>query len=43
MSLQSTPRFQSVQRELTDFLRRPDVRTAPAGIEERRLTIYRDL
>jgi len=43
MSLQSTPRFQSVQRELTDFLRRPDVHAAPAGIEERRLTIYRDL
>lgn len=35
--------FQAVQRELTDFLRKPDERPGPAGIEARRLTIYRDL
>ncbi|MEX1666105.1 HvfC family RiPP maturation protein [Zhongshania arctica] len=35
--------FQRVQREFTQFIRDPDHRTAPQGIESRRLGIYRDL
>lgn len=35
--------FQSVQRELTAFLREPARHPGPAGIEARRLAIYRDL
>ena len=36
-------RFQSVQRELTNYLRKPEQYSGPAGIEARRLAIYRDL
>lgn len=35
--------FQRAQRELTDHLRQPSRRNPPAGIETRRLAIYRDL
>ncbi len=35
--------FQAVQRELTAFLRRPDLNAGPGGVEQRRLVIYRDL
>lgn len=35
--------FQRIQRELTDHLRQPARRKPPAGIEGRRLAIYRDL
>lgn len=35
--------FQAVQREFTAFLRKPDSQPSPAGIEQRRLDIYRDL
>ncbi len=35
--------FQAVQRELTAFLRRPGLHAGPAGVEQRRLDIYRDL
>ncbi|WP_373082069.1 DUF2063 domain-containing protein [Zhongshania sp.] len=35
--------FQQVQQCMTDFVRDPDVSPGPAGIEPRRLAIYRDL
>jgi hypothetical protein len=35
--------FQAVQRSLTAFVRDPMASTGPAGIEARRLNIYRDL
>lgn len=35
--------FQTVQRELTEFLRKPTTHSGPVGIESRRLEIYRDL
>ncbi|CAA0088122.1 Uncharacterised protein [Zhongshania aliphaticivorans] len=35
--------FQSVQRELTQFVRDPDHNPGPEGLEHRRLVIYRDL
>jgi hypothetical protein len=35
--------FQRVQREFTQFIRDPDRRAAPQGIESRRMRIYRDL
>ncbi len=36
-------RFQQVQRQFTQWLRHPDDSAAPAGIEARRLAIYREL
>ena len=35
--------FQTVQREMTEYLRKPECNSGPAGIENRRLVIYRDL
>lgn len=37
------PRFQRVQDAFTRHIRDPDVAPAPAGIEERRMGIYREL
>lgn len=39
----SSPDFRDVQRALAAHLRDPAAHAAPAGIEERRLAIYRDL
>jgi hypothetical protein len=35
--------FQAVQREMTEFLRKPNSCAGPAGVEQRRLDIYREL
>lgn len=35
--------FQRVQKQLSDHLRHPEKHSPPAGIEDRRLAIYRDL
>lgn len=35
--------FQTLQRQFAAHLRNPDINTAPPGIEDRRLAIYRDL
>ena len=35
--------FQNVQRQLASFIRDPQTNAPPAGIEERRLNIYKDL
>lgn len=42
MPAESLPRFQQVQREMTDWLREPERKPAP-DIELRRLNIYREL
>jgi uncharacterized protein len=38
-----TPRFQAIQRQLASHLRDPEASPAPAGVEERRIRIYREL
>ena len=44
MSVACEPRsFQQVQREFAGHIRDPDGQEAPAGIEDRRMAIYRDL
>lgn len=42
MSAEPIPRFQQLQQQMTDWLRKPDSKPAP-DVELRRLTIYREL
>ena len=43
MSINNTDSFIEIQRTFTRHMREPDANSAPSGIEDRRMKIYRDL